>query len=309
MSTQITEAFVSQFRANVFHLSQQKGSRLRPHVRNEAIVGDESFFDRLGKTTAQKTTSRHSDTPLVDTPHSRRRIIMSDYKHADLIDKSDKVRMLQDPTSDYLLAFVWAFGRAMDDEIIAAADGNAFSGPKGATSVAHPNSQKIASVSGGAGANSNVQLLRRIKKLLDENEVDPSIPRFCALTASNLENLLGETEVTSSDFNTVKALVMGEIDTFLSFNFIRIQSLLAQSGALSFDQTTGVVGSGAGDADTYRRMIFWGMDGLLLGVGQDIEAKVSERDDKNYSTQAFVSMTVGATRMEEEKVVIGLAND
>jgi len=124
MSVQITTAFVEQYKSNVFHLAQQKGSRLRDAVRTETVVGKAHFFERIGSTAALKRTSRHSDTPRVDTPHSRRKVTMDDYDWADLIDNEDKVRMLISPSSEYAQAGAWAMGRAMDDAIIDAASGN-----------------------------------------------------------------------------------------------------------------------------------------------------------------------------------------
>jgi hypothetical protein len=303
MSSQITTAFVKQYSDMLFHLSQQKGSRLRPYVRVEMQKGESKFYERLGEVTAVQRLSRHEDTPQIDTPHSRRRVTLVDYVFADLIDDEDKIRTLINPESPYLQAQAWAHGRAMDDVIIAAALGNAYSGVDGGTTVTLPNTQKLASVAASAGANLNVQALRRAKQKLDEQDVDPSIPRYCALNASALQSLLSETAVTSSDFNTVKALVQGELDTFLGFKFIRTERLLARSGALSFDTTTGAVGSGGGDANGYERIFCWAQDGLLLSVGKDILTKIDERSDKNYATQVYSKMSIGATRLEEEKVV------
>ena len=67
---------------------------------------------------------------------------MVDYEYADLIDKQDQVRTLIDPTSSYAQAAA-ALGRAMDDEIISAISGNAFSGETGSTTVALPAGRKI----------------------------------------------------------------------------------------------------------------------------------------------------------------------
>ena len=115
MSFEVTEAFVKQFNSTLFHLSQQKGSRLQDRVRRVTQTVKSQFFDRLGPVVAQKKKSRHSDTPLIDTPHSRRRVTLSDYEHADLVDNADKIKMLIDPTSDYAQSFMWAVGRAKDD--------------------------------------------------------------------------------------------------------------------------------------------------------------------------------------------------
>ncbi len=86
MSNQITTAFVQQYSSNVQMLSQQMGSYLRSAVDVETIVGKNAFFDQVGKTTAVLRTSRHADTPQIDTPHSRRRVSLADYEWADLID-------------------------------------------------------------------------------------------------------------------------------------------------------------------------------------------------------------------------------
>ena len=136
MSIQVTTAFVEQYSANVQHLVQQDGSKLRGFVREEAVTGKNAFFEQIGATSAQRRTSRHSDTPRVDTPHARRRVSLEDFDWADLIDNEDKVRMLIDPTSDYARAAAMSMGRAMDEVLIDAALGNAYTGVSGGTSVA-----------------------------------------------------------------------------------------------------------------------------------------------------------------------------
>jgi hypothetical protein len=307
MSSEVTTAFVKQFSSNVFHLSQQKGSRLSGAVRNESQVGKSGFYDRIGSTAAVKKTSRHSDTPQIDTPHSRRRVTLVDYEWADLIDEVDKVRMLMSPESEYAQAAAWALGRSKDDEIIDAASGSAYGGEEGSTAVTLPNSQKIVAFDGTttAGVNLNVATLRLTKKILDENDVDESIPRYLACTASQIQSLLSETEVTSSDYNSVRALVMGEINTFMGFQFIRTEQLDRPSANITFSEVNGSVGAGCGTlvATTSRSCIAWAMDGLLLATAKNVKGRISERGDKSYSTQVYACMSIGATRMEEEKVV------
>ena len=77
MSTQITAAFVQQYKNALLVLAQQKGSKLRNSVRVESVNGTSAFFDRLGATAAVQRTTRHGDTPLIDTPHSRRRVSLT----------------------------------------------------------------------------------------------------------------------------------------------------------------------------------------------------------------------------------------
>ena len=170
MSTNITTAFVQQYSANIQMLSQQMGSLLRDKVRLESVVGKNAFFDQVGSVTAVEKTSRHSDTPQIDTPHARRRVSLADYEFADLIDQQDKVRLLIDPTSSYAQAAAMAMGRAMDDVVISAALGTAFTGETGSTSTANANQI----VHGSTGL--TIAKLRSAKETLDLGSVDPSIP-------------------------------------------------------------------------------------------------------------------------------------
>jgi len=277
MSTQVTTAFVQQYSANVQMLSQQMGSLLRDKVRIESITGKNAFLDQVGSVTAVEKTSRHSDTPQIDTPHARRRISLSDYEFADLIDQQDKVRLLIDPTSSYAQAAAMAMGRAIDDVIISAALGTAYTGETGSTSTANANT--IAHGSGGL----TVAKLRTAKQTLDLSDVDPSIPRHIIVSPRQISDLLNITEVTSADFNTVKALANGEINTYLGFNFI-------VSNRLALSSTT-------------RSCIAFAQDGIALGIGKDVNARIDERADKSYATQVYYCMSIGATRMEEDKVV------
>jgi len=280
MSVEITTAFVEQYKSNVFHLAQQKGSRLRDAVRTETVTGKAHFFERIGSVAAQKRTSRHSDTPRMDTPHSRRKVTMDDYDWADLIDNEDKVRMLISPQSEYAMAGAWAMGRAMDDAIISAATGNAFGGVSGGTTVALPAAQKIAHGSAGL----TLEKLIEAKEILDANDVDPDEARYCVVTSKQMSNLLNITKVTSADYASVKSLVQGQIDTYLGFKFLRTERL-------------GL------DSNSDRQVLAFTQSGIGLAVGQDVNTRISERADKNYATQVFLSMTIGATRVEDEKVV------
>lgn len=288
MSLVVDTAWVNQYRDNVTFLVQQKGSRLRPYVRVESQHGEFEFYDRIGATEAQEITGRHQDTPLVSTPHDRRRVGLRDFDWADLIDRQDKLRMLIDPTGPYSQNAMWAMGRKMDDVIIASAFDLAYTGKTGATTVAFPAANQIAVnyVESGGAANSSLTIgkLRRAKEILDAYDNDPDEERIIACAAQQIHALLRTTEVTSADYNTVKALVEGKVDTFMGFRFIRTQRL----------QT---------DATGYRRVIAWIRSKLLLSVSQEIMVDVGPRRDKRNSVQVYVSMGIGATRMEEEGVV------
>ncbi len=279
----ITAHMVKQFNANVEILSQQKGSKLRNAVRlKTGVVGEETYIDQIGKTAAVKRTTRHSDTPIVNTEYNRRRISMIDYDWADLIDKADRLKMLSDPTSEYTMNAAFALGRAMDDEIITEAFGTAYIGKTGADSETFPAGNVIAV----GTTNLSIAKLLDAKAILDNNDVDEDEPRFITVTGHQLKSLLNTTEVKSADYNTVKALVKGEIDTFVGFKFIRISTSLLDT-----------------DANGYRRVIAWAKNGLGLAIAKDIVTRITERDDKNFSVQVYAALGCGAARVDSDKVV------
>lgn len=304
MSNFVTEHMVKQFSSNVWHLSQQKGSRLRGLVRTESLNGEEGFFDYYGPVVAQQKIGRHSDTTYQETEHGRRRVTMNDFFWADLVDKEDKLRLIHDPESQYAKAAMMAMGRKMDDIIIEAALGVGYSGKEGATPVSVPNSQKIGAFDGSASSGLNIRTLRAIKKKFHQNEVDME-PLYIVCQAEQIDNLLGETEITSSDYNTVKALVNGEVDTFMGFKFIRLERLNTTAAAITnFDAATGQIGSGADTiASGSRRCFAMAGSGLLLALGADVKGRIDELPQKHYSKQVYASMSMGATRLEESKVV------
>lgn len=290
MSFEVDTALVQTYKSNIEIQFQQKGSRLRNTVTNVSQKAEFDFYDRIGPTDAVEVTSRHSDTPLVSTPHDRRRIALRDFDWADMIDRKDKIRMLADPTSPYTMNAVYALGRKMDDVIISAATGTAYTGKTGSTTVSHPAASKVAKdyVETGSATDSNLTIakLRRIRFLLTSTEAvseEDEEMIHGIVTANQIQALLRTTEVTSADYNTVKALVEGKIDTFMGFKFKRTERL-AKSGNI-------------------RNCLFYPASAINLAIGEDITVDVGPRRDKRNSVQIYVCATFGASRMWEEKVI------
>jgi hypothetical protein len=283
MSNQITTAFVNQYKSNVQLLVQQKMSKFTPCVLRETQHAEYAYYDQIGPVSAQPRGARHSDTPLMETPHARRRVGINPYDWGDLIDRPDMIRTLIEPTSAYATNAVMAFNRRKDDIIIEAAFGTSYTGKDGSVTVPFPATQVLAD--GGEGL--TVEKLIEARTMLWNHDIDEDEPIFIACSPASIAALLADQRVSSADYNTVKALVQGEINTFMGFNFIRTNRLPS-------------VASGA---DVIRDNLIWVRDGLLVAVGEDIQVEIGPRADKRYSTQVYVSMDMGATRMDEKKVI------
>jgi len=305
MSFQITEWFIKEFSNTVYHVAQQKKSRLAGHARQETQSSKMKGFDRIGAVDPVEMVNRHGDTPQIDTPHSRRNVILKDFNWADLVDDMDKIRTLNDPTNDYVIAAKNGFNRKKDEVFYDAAIGSALAGENGDSTVALPTTQKIASVASSALSGLNVNTLRLIKKIFRANETiteeEPTI--YMTLDAESESNLLASTEIGSADYNSVKALVNGEVDTFMGIKFIPYEACKTEADVVKYNVTTGLYDAAGTSAAGGKKLIAWIPSGMISSMGQDIKARISERDDKNYSVQPYVQMSVGAVRMEEEKVL------
>lgn len=286
-SVDIPVAYVTQFSTNVHLLAEQQYSRLIGTVQREDVTGESWTVEITGGIDApNEINERHGDTPLNNTPQTRRWGFIRDYDVADLIDKQDRVKMLIQLDSIYTRRHAGTMGRGMDDAIISALYATAVTGHTGSGTSAFPTStQQLTSGSTGL----TIDKLNRAKEILDSNEVDEMYPRFFILGARQLRELLEDDKITSSDFNTVKALVQGQIDEFLGFKFIRTQRL--------------------GLVSTERNCFAYAQPAIRFGMGMAPNTVASPRPDKRYSQQIYTTGSWGALRTEDAMVVSVLCSE
>lgn len=273
--------FVKQFVRGIDHLAQQKFSRFRPAVRMVPHeVGEEAFIDQIGTVTPVESTSRHADTPLTDTPQLRRQVGLKNYKHADLIDKADMIRTLNDPTNDFLRSFARGFARVIDDNCIGAAFATAKTGKTGSGSAAFDTTGFR--ITSGSTPMTLAKILRA-NEILRAAENDPEEGFFFAVSQRQLRDMLTDTTIGSSDYNSVKTLMAGTVKQFMGFEWIPSERL--------------------GVTSSERRCIAWAKNSIGLMIGKEPAGRISERGDKSYATQAFMEMDIGASRLDETGVV------
>jgi hypothetical protein len=204
--------------------------------------------------------------------------------------------MLTDPKSPYANAQAYELGRTIDDIIIAAALGDVSTGVAGATTVAFKDDSISINGDGtattlGTLAVSGTEVIIDLEKILlmlqifNDEDVDPDIPKHWVVSPKDLADLLNITEVGSADYNTVKTLIQGKVDTFAGFKW-------HWSTRLPLDAAS----------EATRRSFAWAEDGIILGLGENITSRITERDDKNYSVQVYSEMSAGAIRLEGAKV-------
>lgn len=285
MAQSITNAMVQQYSANVLMLAQQKYSRFRDKVEYKHANAEGAYFERLGRVEAQLNNIRHAPTPNHEIEHSRRHAVMSEYVINLILDKADAAQILIDPMSAYARAEAAGMGRKLDDVIVAAATGTARTGKDGSGSETWPqnnvagNSMQIAH--GGTGL-TKAKIIQAAT-LLNEGEVEDE-DRYFAYTARGLEDLLNDDTLTTKDRLAGQALQAGDFaDSWMGFKWFRCERLTKVS--------------------TTRSGLAFQKQALGLVAAIDMNSRVSERDDLNYSMQAWCQMVIGAVRIDPERIV------
>jgi hypothetical protein len=204
MSVSLSNAFVTLFDAEVKQAYQGK-AMLVPAVRQRrGVEGSTVKFPKVGKGVATLRVPQTDVTPL-NVSFSTVTLTLADYNAAEYSDIFNQAKVNFDERQELVQVVAGAMGRRQDQMILDAL-------------TASSTSLTVSNDIGGTDSNMNITKLREAKRLMDKNNVPPD-GRNIIIHANGLANLLSETSVTSSDFNSVKALVQGELNTFLGFTF------------------------------------------------------------------------------------------
>ena len=204
MAISISNAFVTLFDTEVKQ-AYQADAVLRNTVRlRTGVTASTHKFPKIGAGVAQVRVPQTDVTPL-NVSYSQATVTLTDYIAAEYSDIFNQAKVNFDERQELVQVVAKAIGRRSDQMIIDALSGSG-------------TSLTVANSIGGATTNMNMAKLREAQRLMNANNI-PMEDRFIVMHASQLSNLLSETQVTSSDFNSVKALVQGEINTFMGFTF------------------------------------------------------------------------------------------
>ena len=264
--------------ANIMAKAQQGASKLLNTVFQKPNIKGKTFFqDQIGSWSMSVKGGRNVATPNSDPGLARRMGTMVDYHDAVLLDRGDEIRSIADPRSAYTIAGSKAIGRQIDSVIISALTGTAYSGETGSTSVTCSNIKLV------TASSLTLADVIAIKQVFDNGDVEEE-DRYFIATPATILSLLNVSTATSSDYNTVRALVRGEINTWLGFNWIMSNIV--------------------DDADSTQVGIAYQKTGICLaGADGSPMVKISERNDLSHSWQIYYELNLGAVRLEEAKVV------
>lgn len=289
MASEIPIHLQDIYSAQYKFLVQQKDSMLRSHVRTEYFNGERKAFSYTGKQVATEITERAGVTQHVDVSMPKRWVTPRRFHIPNIIDEFDDEQLgtLGKPDNAFVTTQAYAMKRKQDALIISAAVGTAYSGKAGTTPVTLPSAQQVAVNYGGSNIGLTLAKLIQAKYIMDDAMV-PEEGRVIAYSAKQLADLLNNvSEIKSSDYNNVKALVEGQVNYFLGFKFVRVEK-----DAFPYVLATDV-----------RTIVAFHMDGIALGVNSDIRSTIDRIPDRNNAIQVRSTMNMDAARLEESCVV------
>lgn len=276
MADSAVNIYAKEFSDNIMLLLAQKGTKMMNYVmlRNK-IKGDRFTQERMG-TWAMSTKSQGvQSTPQNDPGYTRRTCVLTTYNDARTLAHDDNLKTVVEVTSPWVERAVDTYGKQIDVVVYAALGGDALAGRDAGTTVALPAGQKLATV---AGEVLDTDFIVDVKTKLDAADV-PEGDRYVMIHPEDLNAMLKDTTLTSSDYNSIKALVKGDFDTWMGFKWI---------------STT---------AATQGVCYFYHKSGIVLGMNETPKVRIDERKDLSYATQIYYELNIGATRLEEERVV------
>lgn len=302
MSENLFKLYVTQFSTLLNLKLQQIQSKLRGRAMEGSHYGKQaSPIQYIGAIQMKAPAGRFAPLERQDVDFSRRWVFPTDKEAEQLIDRFDKLKLLMDPTSQYVAVAAAAVAREWDDRLIGAAFSTAQIGADaGGLSAEVFNTGSTVTSAGfqvpstfGSSAASGLIVAKMIeaKRAMRKLQVPVDEEELTWVTNSQGESdLLNQAQVVSTDFNDRPVLVDGKIQRFMGWNIIYSERLISTSNVR---QNIAVVKSG------------W-----YLGIWEDTFNDVSQRKDlSSLPYQLYTSMSSGATRLEPGRLLQVLCAD
>lgn len=289
--TELPDHYETMYSQNWTALLQQSDSRFLPAVTRKPVQGKERRFSQIGPIEMRDVVTRSGQTVPQDVDMPARWLRVAGSDAVNWIDEWDHISLgdLVEPRGDLVTAQAKGAMRKQDDIIIDAIEGVNYTGTNGTTAVSPGSAQQVAvNYTGATAANTGMTLAKwiRAKRIMDDAEV-PAEGRFIALRPAQLEDLLRDVDqVSNSRYADVKALVDGKVDRFLGFTVIMSTRLTVDAGT---------------DIAT---VLAWQRDGVVYGDGESPKARIDILPTQNHSIQVRTTLVAGATRLQEEYVVL-----
>jgi len=273
--------YTTEFNQNWLTRIQQMPSKLAQYISTEEFDGEKKRYDRMNTVAVQERTMRNGPTPTQNVSTDSRWAKRKSFDiPAHLIDRDEAQNLgaLTLPNSELIKQHGFAYNRKFDQQVLRTALGAVWTGTDGETSTAFSATYQIAHGS----ASLTIAKILQAKEIMDTAEVDEQSSPIMVVHPKQITSLLNITEVKSADYNTVKALAEGKVDTFCGFKFITSTQVAVSS-------------------TTYSCVAFH-PSALRITRG-GLVTSIKERADLSDSMQLYSYFRLAGTRVHDEAVI------
>lgn len=248
MATSITNAFITQFEAEVHMAYQRMGSKLKNLTRTvNGVNGNTVKFQKVAKGSAN-TKARHAEVVAMDLAHSNVSATLTDYYAADYVDKLDELKVNIDERQVVANSAAYALGRKTDSVI---------------TSVME-NATQLANNSAGASTGMNLQKAQAMMELFNTNDVPDDQQRYWVVGPKQWSDLIN-------------------LDQFSRVEYVG-ESELPYAGGMTAKRWLGFlwfVHSGLETSgSTDRHTVAFHKSAIGMGIGSDVKTEVNYIPEK-----------------------------
>jgi hypothetical protein len=290
MADTIPLHYATEFSTNWIHRTQQMKAYLSDWVESESFMGERKRYDRLQKQTSSLRTERKAQTPVSDTSNDSRWCYRQTYDLANVLAEEDARNLapLVLPSSAYVESHTMAYNRDCDQTAINVAGGTIMTGETGTTPGLFPTSTNLIGKDGtigsdtGTGTGMTITKLISATEILNEADLMDKRERVLVVSPYAISSMLAQTRVTSADYATLRALMNGEINTFMGFTW-KISNLLPVSSNI-------------------RTCLAW-IKGAIKIVKGGMRTSIDRLPETSNATQIYSSWDLSGTRVYDEGVI------
>lgn len=270
-------------------LLQQTASKFKPLVTVKEFNNAEEFYiNQISSTTVSAVADLSATSNFTNTATARRQITKANYVRNELILDDELNEMSFDPQSAIVQNIMRAYARKMDEVIITAAQANANTGKNGGTSTALPAGNTIAN--GGTGG-TYAKLLDGVQFFLDNDFEGDRLAHV--VSPKVLTDYLNLDKIIDNDFARIQqggiATPMGSGYAFTLNLGIKVDVYVSTQLAV---------------ATNIRDTLLFSKEGIGLGIGKDVEVRIGYNPERNSQKQITTIALFGASRLDEEQVVV-----
>lgn len=247
MSINLSAVAVTEFDSMVKHAYANMGLLKNAVTLRNNVVGDTYKFRRMGKGLANQKASS-ADVVAMGVGHEFKTATLANWNAPEFTDIFDAQDVNFDEKQELASTIAGALGRRCDQLVIDAMDA----------------SVPLTTAVPAGGTNLTIAKVNSAQVELRDQGV-PNTELFAVIEAGGLGGLLADEKATSSDYQAVKALVSGEINSLVGFQFIILET-----------RTEGGLTEAANVVDSW----FFQRPSVGLAIGIDMKTEINYVPEK-----------------------------